>query len=1183
MHLKLGTVEPTTPSDLSKMKLLLNEVLDDEYTPDIIISWESTNQFLQEIYPTSLFLNTTLGLFSRSPFPETCAFDPNGVFKNSFLHKFSDELKAIEPSEKATNFMDSLREHFFTKTLIPNNPFKDIDFTDDGNFKYTVLLPLQVSDYFAFNELCDFESQYDFLTHVLDNIDPNIRVIVTEHTTFQTTLNKHNLPFLKQKYPNFYHNPDFNQYPEISQFLLAQVDGVITVSSSIGLQAMLLNKPCFVLSNSYLVPFADGTDVQQIQNFLDHNKTKELDNHRDAFLHYLFTHYYILSPKYLENGEWFFNFLSRSLEQFRNNKQGCEFYERIDTDSNILRNLLQASRPLKSNLTTSQTLFDTQCIKIDKADIVSFDVFDTLIFRTFMHPIDVFKHMNSQVRKITDGVIPHFHKIRTFAEDLAFKRALKQQREDITFDQIYEVIQEKTLLPQEIVDQIKQLEVDTELETIYPRQVGIRLLDYAKQLNKTIILTSDMYLPREVFMQILSKNGIDGFDELYISSEVGLKKTTGNLFKFVLEDLGASPKQMVHIGDNPKGDIQSAKAHEIDTIFLPKSLDLMQLSNEFSKAVFRDTIQKENSLHVSEMISIMANRHFSEKKADKESFFLREHRKIGYFALGPICIGFATWLYRQAQKDGIKHLYFLSRDGKIFKTVFDVLFPSAQYGIKTSYVYASRQINKLASIKTATDIVQAASTAEISKPTTMESILELLFSLDSNLIPTEVWAKYGFRPQQMIDKTLCQDTFTDFLLDIQDLIFSTLEKGRKEYVEYLEDMGLHNDHTAVVDIGYAGTMQKTFCTLLNKEISGYYFITFNEAFNVFPDTLEPPMKGYVSNLTSRGERRRGIFCNVPIYESLICTNEGSFLKITKNSSGAFVPHFTLKVENCSRDRIIPRIHRGVTDLVHDLLRYSKFAVEDMHFSPVFATAILDEFLAHPPLYDIALLENIFFDDVLHPESQRVTIPSVKQLHLYDSKLILWKSALHKLSKHPQVIAKKEERGKIIPIPDTPFYGYNSRLKNSAIKGISQKHVVISEEQNERRKSITIQMDLPPNAPRLNIGILIEPVSAKQDLDISVDKAHNKVSSSHILKSDNNFHLLILKQIKHNSTVIIESQQDFTLGKMVQILHPGRFDKNCIITTHDSSAVSLYFYRKNLFQQGLSKFKSIVKALWAKRK
>lgn len=76
-----------------------------------------------------------------------------------------------------------------------------------------------------------------------------------------------------------------------------------------------------------------------------------------------------------------------------------------------------------------------------------------------------------------------------------------------------------------------------------------------QKLDKKIVLTSDMYLKSDVIEVILQKNKITGYDKIYLSSEIGLKKKTGDLFKYVINDNRVNNNEILHIGDNIEGDV----------------------------------------------------------------------------------------------------------------------------------------------------------------------------------------------------------------------------------------------------------------------------------------------------------------------------------------------------------------------------------------------------------------------------------------------------------------------------------------------------------------------------------------------------------------------------------------------------------------------------------------------------
>ena len=78
--------------------------------------------------------------------------------------------------------------------------------------------------------------------------------------------------------------------------------------------------------------------------------------------------------------------------------------------------------------------------KIKEADIVSFDIFDTLIKRNMKRPIDIFPLVEHEFNKQYGGGLVNFQKKRIEAEYIARKST---KSEEITLREIYLNLDEK--------------------------------------------------------------------------------------------------------------------------------------------------------------------------------------------------------------------------------------------------------------------------------------------------------------------------------------------------------------------------------------------------------------------------------------------------------------------------------------------------------------------------------------------------------------------------------------------------------------------------------------------------------------------------------------------------------------------------------------------------------------------
>jgi glycosyltransferase involved in cell wall biosynthesis len=169
--------------------------------------------------------------------------------------------------------------------------------------------------------------------------------------------------------------------------------------------------------------------------------------------------------------------------------------------------------------------FDTRYLdllsKIRKYDTVSFDLFDTLLTRPVLRPDDLFYFLDERYGKILGG---SFHDIRCLAE----RRLRERTKGEVTLDGIYEEIKESLSLDAADVEEIERAEIELEDEYLTVRESVKNLLDFARSLDKEIIITSDFYMGESIISPILKKRGIY-FDKLIISSDFGKTKAEGGL------------------------------------------------------------------------------------------------------------------------------------------------------------------------------------------------------------------------------------------------------------------------------------------------------------------------------------------------------------------------------------------------------------------------------------------------------------------------------------------------------------------------------------------------------------------------------------------------------------------------------------------------------------------------------
>lgn len=200
--------------------------------------------------------------------------------------------------------------------------------------------------------------------------------------------------------------------------------------------------------------------------------------------------------------------------------------------------------------------------KISKYDVISFDIFDTLIERKVNNPVDIFYLTGCEFFDEDGAII--FKSARIAAERNARE---KSKTGEVTLDEIYECLEG---YDEKQKNNFIKTEQEIELEACNQKAEIISIYKWAIENGKIVILISDMYLPKKQIIQMLYKCGIQQYKYLYVSNEYLKNKLTGRLFDIAVEELEIDKKKMIHIGDSIKADWIGARKVGIDSILISR-------------------------------------------------------------------------------------------------------------------------------------------------------------------------------------------------------------------------------------------------------------------------------------------------------------------------------------------------------------------------------------------------------------------------------------------------------------------------------------------------------------------------------------------------------------------------------------------------------------------------------------
>ena len=304
-------------------------------------------------------------------------------------------------------------------------------------------------------------------------------------------------------------------------------------------------------------------------------------------------------------------------------------------------------------------------------ETVSFDIFDTLLFRPFAKPSDLFILVGERLD------IMDFCEIRKGAEEKARKvsQAVKGSRE-VTIFEIYRYVAEETGVEEAAA---ARLEFEIEKSLCYANPYMLTVFRILKEQGKRMVALSDMYLPGEWMRELLEHCGYEGFDEVIVSCDYHCSKRSGGLYEILLSHgapdpegnrAPADPALVVHTGDNQTADVEAASEKGIAARYY-------QNVNEAG----REFRCKNMSYLVGSAYRGIVNAHLH---SGMERF--SPYYEVGYVYTGLYVMGFCQWIYRYAKEKGITKILFLAREGDLYQKVFQAMHPE----METEYVLWSR-------------------------------------------------------------------------------------------------------------------------------------------------------------------------------------------------------------------------------------------------------------------------------------------------------------------------------------------------------------------------------------------------------------------------------------------------------------------------------------------------------------
>lgn len=344
----------------------------------------------------------------------------------------------------------------------------------------------------------------------------------------------------------------------------------------------------------------------------------------------------------------------------------------------------------------------------------------------------------------------------------------------------------------EFNETLSTLMLDIEYDNSYINDEIIGLLKEQHQNGKRILCVSDFYLSKQIMENLFSRLGIRTlFENIYVSSEMGLRKSTGNLYKHLIKELKLSPQSVLMVGDNKHSDFK-----------IPQRLGLKSV-------LYKQNKQKKTEAEIYNQLLGIYKHNIAESQPYSNLIF----------SLYLFC----ARLYNSAREKNVDTIHFFSREGEFLKKLFDrYVTVNGLDPITTCYLYISRKSSYLPSFQKIEDENFKRLQKQYSSLSLSQFVENLCISEEVN--KSELVDKFDMNT--VISDFWKSDVFRQF---VKTPVFTTIyEKERtqrkKEILDYLKHEGLGNElNSCIVDIGWKGTIQDNLHAITGKPMLGYYF------------------------------------------------------------------------------------------------------------------------------------------------------------------------------------------------------------------------------------------------------------------------------------------------------------------------------------------------------------------------
>lgn len=421
----------------------------------------------------------------------------------------------------------------------------------------------------------------------------------------------------------------------------------------------------------------------------------------------------------------------------------------------------------------------------DQHDVVSVDLFDTLVMRNTLFSTDVYEMVDVRLRRM--GIC---------YEDFSKRRMASEQYLSgsgaPTLEKIYEHMIGTYSLQGISAQGLAGLEWEIDFELLVPRKELCSLITDYCQTGKTVYIVSDSYYTKKQIGKILDYCHIQNYTDVIVSCEYDTGKRR-QLFEVLKQKING--KSCIHAGDDAAADIEAGSQNGLDVCQIHSGVELLEAAGYFG--MWNHIVQLSDRIKTGMFVAKIFNSPFQFETAERKIVADTAY-DAGYLLLAPLMTDFVLWFDRRIRVRGLDNIWFSARDGYLVKLLYDELV-----GNGSSVYFLTSRI--------------AAIRAGVMSEADIRFVEQMKFA---GSLSEQLKERFGV----VMEEESCWEGAD--LTDYQEEILGSTLIYRKNYQKYIDRLKpvIGDKDIAFFDFVAKGTCQMFVQKLVRNRFRGFYFL-----------------------------------------------------------------------------------------------------------------------------------------------------------------------------------------------------------------------------------------------------------------------------------------------------------------------------------------------------------------------